>query len=391
VADLDLNSPAFYGDIDAMHATLRELRQQGPLCRDEINGIWGVLTHAEIVDVERRDSVFCSGQGYRFVGAPGEQDTIALDGEEHSQQRRIVSRRFTPKAVNDLVPLIHQVYDDLFADFIDTGEVDLVEQLAAPLPAKMTAFLLGFPNDSWPLIRTASERLMRTDEVMRDPAATAGFMEAIMEFSQVLAPLIEEARVAPKDDLIGLWAHGEVQGCPMDDGRIMQETGLFISGGAETTRTAIARGLLTLADHNEQWEAMFDDPALIPGAVEELIRWVTPLNNMFRTATQDSEVAGTAVKAGDKFCLLYPSGNRDEKVFADPYTFDIKRSPNSQIAFGFGAHFCLGAPLARQELRIMLEKLVPLIKNLRVIEPADIEPNVFVGAVRSARLGFDVR
>lgn len=390
MTDLDLNSPAFYGDIDGMHATLRDLRQQGPICRD-VNGIVGILTHDLIIEVERQDAVFCSGQGYRFVGAPGEQDTIALDGDEHREQRGLVSRRFTPKSVSNLVPIIHNVYDELIAEFIETGEVDLVEQLAAPLPAKMTAFLLGFPQETWPLIRTASERLMRTDEVMRDPAATAGFMEAIMEFSQVLGPLIEEAKIAPKDDLIGIWAHSQVQGCPMDEGRIMQETGLFISGGAETTRTAIARGLLALADHNDQWEAMHADPSLIPSAVEEIVRWVTPLNNMFRTATEDTQIAGEAIATGTKICLLYPSGNRDETVFKDPYTFDITRSPNSQIAFGFGAHFCLGAPLARQELRILLEKLVPRITNLTVREPADIEPNVFVGAVRSAKLGFELR
>jgi cytochrome P450 family 142 subfamily A polypeptide 1 len=136
---------------------------------------------------------------------------------------------------------------------------------------------------------------------------------------------------------------------------------------------------------------MHDDPSLIPDAVEEMLRWVTPLNNFVRTATEDSAIAGQAVKQGDKVCLLYPSANRDETVSKDPYTFDIRRNPNPQIAFGFGAHFCLGAPLARQELRILLEKLVPLVTNLRVVDPPDIEPNVFVGAVRSARLGFDRR
>ncbi len=384
-------STAFYGDIDGMHETLRELRQQGPVCRDDVNGIWGVLTHADVIDVERRDQVFCNGQGYRFVGAPGEQDTIALDGDDHAEQRKLVSRRFTPRAVNDLQPVIAKVLDELVDAFLDTGEIDLVNDLAAPLPAKMTAFLLGFPEEQWLLIKTASERLMRTDEVGRDPIATGQFMEAIMEFSSVLAPILRDARTDPKDDLVGIWAQSELKGCPMEDGHIMQETGLFISGGAETTRTTIARGLLSFADHNDQWDAMAADASLIPGAVEEELRWVTPLNNFFRTATQDSHIAGTPVKVGDKVCLLYPSANRDETVFADPYTFDIRRSPNPQVAFGFGAHFCLGAPLARQELRMLFAKLAPRITNLRVIEPADIEPNVFVGAVRSARLGFDLR
>ncbi|MEY2468559.1 MAG: cholest-4-en-3-one 26-monooxygenase [Actinomycetota bacterium] len=384
-------APEFYGDIDGMHETLRELRHKGPVCRDEINGIWGVLSHADVIDVERRDQRFCNSQGYRFVGAPGEQDTIALDDPEHAEQRKLVARRFTPKAVSDLQPLIDRVLNELVDGFIEKGEVDLVNELAAPLPAKMTAILLGFPEEQWPLIKTASERLMRTDEVGRDPVATGQFMEAIMEFSGVLSPILQERKAAPADDLVSIWAHSELSGCPMDDGRIMQETGLFISGGAETTRTTIARGLLTFAAHNDQWEAIAADPGLIPGAVEEMLRWVTPLNNFFRTATEDALIAETKVKQGDKVALMYPSANRDELVFTDPYTFDIRRNPNPQVAFGFGTHFCLGAPLARQELRMLLANLAPRITNLRVIEEPDIEPNVFVGAVRSARLGFDRR
>ena len=150
----------------------------------------------------------------------------------------------------------------------------------------------------------------------------------------------------------------------------MQETGLFISGGAETTRTTIARGLLTFADHNEQWEAMATDPSLIPGAVEEMLALGHAAEQLLPHRDRGQPRSRTTpVKAGDKVCLLYPSANRDERVFSDPYTFDIRRSPNSQIAFGFGAHFCLGAPLARQELRIMLEKLTPRITNLRVSSP----------------------
>ena len=134
----------------------------------------------------------------------------------------------------------------------------------------------------------------------------------------------------------------------------MQETGLFISGGAETSRTVIARGLVELTRHPDDWEAMAADPSLIPNAVEEMIRWVTPLNNFFRTATRDAKIADTEVKAGDRVILLYPSANRDESVFDAPYTFDIRRNPNPHVAFGFGTHFCLGASLARLELRTLL-------------------------------------
>ncbi len=174
----------------------------------------------------------------------------------------------------------------------------------------------------------------------------------------------------------------------MDDSKLVNETGLVISGGAETTRTVIARSLVAFADHPDQWEAMHDDPSLIPGAVEEMIRWVTPLNNMFRVATADTTVAGVPIRAGDRMALLYPSANRDEAVFDDPFSFDIRRHPNPQIAFGFGTHFCLGASLARVELRLLMERLVATITELEVLAPPDIEPNIFVGAVRSLELGF---
>ena len=193
------------------------------------------------------------------------------------------------------------------------------------------------------------------------------------------------------DDLASIWANGEIDGCPLDTSVVVQETGLFISGGAETTRTVVARGLVELARHPDDWEAMAADPSLIPVAVEELIRWVTPLNNFFRTATSDTTIAGTAVRAGDRVILLYPSANRDESVFDDPYTFDIRRNPNPHVAFGFGTHFCLGSSLARLELRTLLTHLTQAITNLRVVTPPDIEPNIFVGAVRSCRMGFDRR
>jgi cytochrome P450 family 142 subfamily A polypeptide 1 len=153
----------------------------------------------------------------------------------------------------------------------------------------------------------------------------------------------------------------------------------------------VARGLYELARHPAAWEAMAADPDVIPDAVEEIIRWVTPLNNMFRMATRDAEITGTPVDAGDRVVLLYPSANRDELVFEEPYTFDIGRHPNPHVAFGFGTHFCLGASLARLELRMLFAHLTQRITKLRVVTEPDIEPNIFVGAVRSFGLAFDVR
>jgi cholest-4-en-3-one 26-monooxygenase len=386
----NLLDPNFYGDIDGMHDAFKSLRAEGPVWRDEANEMWAVLHHGPIIDVERRADVFSSSGCYRSLVAPQEEDMIAKDDPAHHDQRALVSRQFTPKAVQRLEPAIGAIADDLIDGFLAKGEMEVVDDLAAPFPARLTAHLLGFGEDQAPSVRSWSERLMRIDG-MQDETVMMGVMTAIMEFSAAMGPALDDRRATPRDDLFSIWINAELDGCPMEQSVMVQETGLFISGGAETTRTVIARGLLEFTRHPDDWEAMAADPSLIPVAVEEMIRWVTPLNNFFRTATRDSSIAGTDVREGDRVILLYPSGNRDETVFADPYTFDIRRNPNPHVSFGFGTHFCLGASLARLELRMLLMRLTSRIKNLRVVSPPDIEPNIFVGAVRSLRLAFDPR
>jgi cytochrome P450 family 142 subfamily A polypeptide 1 len=389
----DLLSPDFYADIEGMHETLRALRADGPVWRDEGNDLWAVLGHEELVDVEHRDEVFCSGLGFRSHKMPrgAEFDMIALDDPEHAAQRRLVSRRFTPKSVQSHSALIARLIDELIERFIDKGELELVDDLAAPLPAFVTAALIGFPDEDAASLRSWSERLMRIDSLFADQTTMVDFMGAIMEFSEIVTGLIPKRRTQPGDDLLSVWSNAELDGCPMNPEAVVQETGLFISGGAETTRTVISRGLVELARHPDDWEAMHADPSLIPGAVEELLRWVTPLNNFFRTATRNDVIAGQQVAEGDRVILVYPSANRDERVFDDPYRFDVRRHPNPHVAFGFGTHFCLGASLARLELRMLLERLTSRVTALEVLEAPDIEPNIFVGAVRSCRLGFERR
>jgi cytochrome P450 family 142 subfamily A polypeptide 1 len=387
----NLLDPSFYADIEAMHDAFRMMRSEGPVWRDEENELWAVVHHAPIIDVERRADVFSSAGCYRSRIAPQEEDMIAKDDPAHHEQRNLVARRFTPKAVQRLAPVISAVVDDLIDGFVDHGELDIVDELAAPFPARLTAHLLGFGEESWPSVRSWSERLMRIDSMFDDETILMDVGGAIMEFASVLIPIADTRRTEPRDDLISVWANAELGGCPMEQAVMVQETGLFISGGAETTRTVVARGLVELTRHPEQWEAMASDPGMISTAVEELIRWVTPLNNFFRTATRDATIAGTEVRAGDRIILLYPSANRDEAVFDLPDTFDIRRDPNPHVSFGFGTHFCLGASLARLELRTLFTQLTRRITNLRLVSEPDIEPNIFVGAVRSCRVAFDAR
>jgi cytochrome P450 family 142 subfamily A polypeptide 1 len=386
----DLLSPAFWPDVDAMHAFFTGVRADGPVWRDEANGLWAVVRHTELLDVERRSTVFTSRPAYRSWGSPDEMNMIAQDDPEHMAQRRVVSARFAPRSVQEITPLLDRIVggcvDELVASGVSDEGVEVVDALAAQLPGRLTANLLGFPEERWRDVKSWSERLMRIDSAMTDMDVMMGVGGAIQEFAELLDATATERRRCPMDDLVSDWV-----GADFDPAQLVHETGLVISGGAETTRTVIARGLRVLIDHPDQWEAAAADPALVPGLVEEIIRWVTPLNNFFRSAVEPARIGTTEIAAGDRICLVYPSANRDEAVFADPFQFDIRRSPNPHVAFGGGTHFCLGVNLARTELRILFRELTQRITNLRVVTEPDIEPNIFAGAVRSFRLGFDLR
>ncbi len=386
----DLLDPNFWGDVEGMHSFFTEARAAGPVWHDEANGLWAVVRHAELLDVERRADEFTSRPAYRSWGSPDEMDMIAQDDPEHLAQRRVVSARFAPRSIQSIAPtldrLVHHCVDELVTTAQRDGDAEVVDALAAQLPGRLTANLLGFPEDRWRDVKSWSERLMRIDQAASDMDVAMGMASAIGEFGELLDATATARRGCPADDLVSDWVDAD-----FSEIQLVHETGLFISGGAETTRTVIARGLAVLADHPDQWEAAAADPDLVPGLVEEIIRWVTPLNNFFRTAARPARIGTTDVAAGDRVCLVYPSANRDETTFTDPFRFDIRRSPNPHVAFGHGTHFCLGVNLARTELRILFGELTRRITNLRMVTDPDVEPNVFAGAVRSFRLAFDVR
>jgi cytochrome P450 family 142 subfamily A polypeptide 1 len=382
----DLLDPEWWADLDQVHDFFTWARREDPVHRDEANGLWAVTRHADLLDVERRSDVFSSHGSYRANIGMEESNMIALDDPEHLEQRRLVSRRFTPRAVHQDEAFLRSRIDELIEAVSPQGRLEVVHDLAAQLPSRLTADLLGFPEDRWEDIKSWSERLMRTDSITRDEQALMGVMGAIMEFNPLLEELATERKGCPAHDLITTWAAAD-----MDPLTMMHETGLFIAGGAETTRTAIARGLAVLAEQPDQWDAAAADPALVPGLVEEVIRWVTPLNNMFRRVLSDDHIGDQAVKPGDRVLLAYPSANRDEAVFDEPFRFDIRREANPHLAFGQGTHFCVGANLARLELRLLFGSLTQRWTNLTILSPPDIEPNIFAGAVRHFDLGFELR
>lgn len=385
----DLLDPAFYtGD---PHAAYAWMRANEPVYRDEKNQLWGVTRLADVQAVEADSATFSSRGCYRSHEAPTETNMIAQDDPRHLEQRRLVNRGFTPRAVRDHEPWLRTTITELVDAFADGDQVEVVDALAARLPCRLTARLLGWDEDRWADIKSWSERLMRYDQILVDPEAGQGMMMAIMEFVTDLQPMVEERRACPMDDLVSVWANAGMDDHAYDFETILHETGLFISGGAETTRTVIGRGLRVFCDHNDQWELLAAEPERIPAAVDELVRWVTPLHNFFRTATRDASIGDTAVAEGDRVILLYASANRDEAVFDDPMRFDVTRTPNNHVAFGHGTHYCLGANLAKLELRLVLEELTSRIRDLHVVEEVVDEHNMFAWSLDSFTLGFTPR
>ena len=381
---IDLLDPALYQSNP--HDVWAWMRANEPVYRDEKNKLWGITRHADVMDVERRSSVFSSEGVYRAVLSPGESNMIAQDDPRHRQQRMLVQPQLTHAGVATRTAEVEALVAELVAEAVAQGEFDVVELIAGQLPARMTARLLGFPEEMWPEVKSWSERLMRTDMRDRDPLIMNEFIDANREFLGAMMPIMQEVTACPRNDFMSIWAHAEIDGQKLPPEAIFHEVGLFIAGGAETTRTAISHGLRAFVDHPEQWEEMAAKPELINSAVEEVLRWVTPLNNFFRMALTDDVVGGQPIAAGDRIIMLYPSANRDEAVFKNPFEFDIHRNPNPHLSFGFGTHLCIGANLARLVLTTVFRELSGRATGLSVVSEPDVEANIFARAVKSFQI-----
>ncbi|HMC41282.1 MAG TPA: cytochrome P450 [Acidimicrobiales bacterium] len=368
------------------------MRAGAPLYWDAVNELWGVSRHADIVEVEKRKDLFINSDqhkgGYR-PNIPADPAIIGLDDPAHHVRRNLVSRRFTPRAVSVWEPVIRaKVTALLDAVAARGGSAEVVADLAAPLPAMMIGLLLGFEEERWPDLQRWSEQTISLGGGPRymDEAGVA----AATEFFMTAMDLYAEKSRCPADDVMTVWTRSVVDGRRLPPETVAADCLLLLDGGAETTRTVIARTLLNLIAWPQEWQKLRAG-ADVTVAVEEMIRFVTPIHNMCRVATADTEVAGVTVAAGQQVVLMYGSANRDPDVFDRPEEFDVTRSPNNHIAFGFGTHFCLGAALARTEIRIFFEELTRRVSSFRLTPgtgPVEM-PNAFVYGLRSAQLDFD--
>jgi cytochrome P450 family 142 subfamily A polypeptide 1 len=381
---LDLLDGSSY--VDGTYERYAWFRQHEPVAWDAGNELWGVFGYDDIVEIEMRDDIFVNSDqdkgGYR-PNIPADPAIIGLDNPLHAQRRKLVSRRFTPRAVADREDQVRQIVTELIDAALERGRVDIVGELAAVLPARMIGWLLGFPEHSWPQLRDWSERTIMLGGGPRY-FNEDGFAAA-QEFFAAAGELYAEKQRCPADDVMSTWTTAEIGGTRITQAEVTSDCLLMLDGGAETTRTVIARALLALIERPQQWE-LLRSGADLAVATEEFIRFVSPIHNMCRVAREDYPIGGITVVAGQQVVLLYGSANRDPVHFPDPEIFDVRRTPNNHIAFGLGTHFCLGAGLARLEIRIFFEEFVRRVGEMRLAPGhAVVEmPNAFVFGLREA-------
>jgi cytochrome P450 family 142 subfamily A polypeptide 1 len=347
------------------------MRDHAPVYFDEAAGVWGITRYQDVKDVSKDPETFSSAGGIR-----PDNDALPMmidfDAPEHVRRRRLVSEGFTPRRIRESEGGIRAICDELIDGVCEQGSADFVRDIAAPLPMIVIGNMLGVaPEDRATLLRWSDDMLKSLGSP--DPAAMDGAMVAAAEYATYISAVADDRRRQGKDDdLIGTLVHAEIDGDRLDESSVLYESLLILIGGDETTRHVISGGMYELLRHPDQRDRLAADRSLLPGAIEEMLRWVSPIKNMARRMTRDVELHGQQLRAGQKLLLLYPAANRDERAFADPDAFDITRSPNDHVAFGFGAHFCLGNRLARMELAVMFDRLLDRLPDLRLA--TDDEP-----------------
>lgn len=349
------------------YTDLAWLRENEPVYRDEVGGVWAVSRYEDVMTVSRDPATFCNGGGNR-PDAMAFPFMINLDDPLHRQRRNLVNKGFTVRRVQERAPRIREICVDLIGKARARGEFDFVTDLAAWLPLITIGDMLGVDPSRYDDLLRWSDDMVRGSGTM-DPEVFARADQAFREFLEHEYAVLHDRRAKPpQPDLLSILAHAEIDGQRLDDADIVAEALLILIGGDETTRHVISGGMFEMLSRPEEWKWLAANPSGIPTAVEEMLRWVTPIKNMNRTLTRDTVLGGKQLREGDKLLLLYPAANRDPAKFRDPETFDLRRTPNEHLAFGFGSHFCLGASLARLELNVFFEEAVRRLPDIRPAE-----------------------
>src|SRR5262245_9180796 len=357
-------------------------------------GFWALTRHADVLHVSRNPEIFCSGQGgVNIIDQPPQLNEffgsmIVMDDQRHTRLRRIVSRGFTPGMLRKTEADVDRAAAAIIDRVIDKGSCDFVSEIAAALPLKIICDMMGIPDSEYGFVFDRTNLILGAADPEYVPDL-ADAVPAIFQAGQELAALVQDLarlrRERPSEDLTSALIHADVDGERLNEQEIGSFFILLVVAGNETTRNAISHGMKALCDVPEQrrlWAEDFEGVA--PTAVEEIVRWASPVTHFRRTVTRDTEICGQKIRAGEKVVMWYTSANRDEAVFDDPYRFDLRRTPNEHVGFGGpGPHFCLGAHLARREITVMFRQILSRVPDLHVTgEPVPLRSFLINGIKR---------
>ena len=368
------------------------MREHAPVYWDAKNHTWALTRYDDVLAVEKDAATYSSFRAPRPHGQHLPM-MISFDDPEHVRRRKLVSRGFTPRRVRDHEATIRRICTSIIDRVAPKGECDFVWEIAAPLPLLLIADMLGFPPEAYDDLLRWSDDMIRGTTIDPPQEVMEAALMAGIQFREFQLGVIADRRSKPpQDDLVSILCYAEIDGDRLDDESIIQESLLILIGGDETSRHVMTDGMVALLEHPGQMEILagsLDDPRAVEIGVEELLRWVSPIKNMARTVTRELELRGQTLHEGDQVILMYPSANRDAAAFDRPDTFDVRRDPNPHLAFGFGPHFCMGASLARLELKVMFSELLRRLPDLHLAgDPLPRRSSNFISGPEAMPVAF---
>ena len=404
---IDIVSNETFAEHGYPHEAWTLLRRESPVHwydRDVKIPFWAITKHADIVEISRHPEWNLNAPRLAVFPkfAPPEEDErvarhlLNMDAPDHAGYRKLAAPYFTPRAIRRLeasVETIARETLDALGQDGEAAETDFVQAVSAPLPLAVLADLLGVPREDWQMMFRWTNAIVGGEDPEYRAGATAqesagAARKALFEY---FWKLVEERRASPREDIVSILANSKLDGAEIPPFELLSYYFLLVVAGNETTRNAMSGGLLALIENPAELDKLRRDPALVAPAVEEIVRWTTPVIQFCRTPTRDLTVRGQTIRAGESMCLFYPSANRDEEIFDEPFRFRVDRNPNPHLAFGIGEHFCLGANLARLELRVLFRHLAARLEEVELAGPVERLRSSFLGGVKHVPIRYRLR
>lgn len=396
LSDVKLNDPDVFVQ-GVPHEMFKVLRREAPVFRHpdgDGSHFWVISKYEDVKHIGTQPRLFSSQRQGTLIRDPLAHELpmiqaimLNMDPPQHRQYRKIVSSAFTPRMVRELEGKVDRMVTDIIDSVCERGECDFVNDVAAPLPMRVICEMMGVPEEDRKAVYDISNRMIGFDDPDFE-SVQDDYRLASSEMFMYANRLAERARKFPGDDLGTALLNAEVDGQRLSELEFNSFFLLLAIAGNETTRTVTTNGMLNLIEHPDQYRLLSEDPSLVASAIEEMLRYNPPVHYFRRTVTADTEIRGVPLKENEKITLWYPSANRDEEVFEKPDTFDVRRSPNDHLAFGFGEHYCLGANLARLELQVMFKHLVRRLPDIELAAPPRRLRSNFVNGVKEMRVRF---